>query len=309
VARESTDRIEATLFNVQHFCLHDGPGIRTTVFLKGCGLRCLWCCNPESQEPYAQLALDARRCTGCADCVDACPEGAIRMNAQGKAEVDRERCTNCGKCVRACLDDALTLYGATRSVDDVFLDVLRDKRWYGADGGVTVSGGEPLTQIRFVTKLLRMCRDEGIGTCIETCGAASAGAIDEVLPLLDFVLFDLKHLDPVEHHRLTRRSNQAILGNAQRVASSGVPVQFRMPLIPGRNDGEDNLRATAQFLREHLGDKASIELMPYHRLATGKYEALGYDYQLKDLPAAAPECVKSAQRTLERFGVRCIVSV
>jgi pyruvate formate lyase activating enzyme len=307
--RTHADRIEATLFNVQHFCLHDGPGIRTTVFLKGCGLRCLWCCNPESQEPYAQLGLDARRCTGCAECVAACPEQAITMNAEGKAQIDRDRCTNCGKCVSACLDDALTLYGETRSVDDVFREVLRDKRWYGADGGVTVSGGEPLTQARFVRTLLEMCRVEGIGTCIETCGAVPTQVVADVLPLLDFVLFDLKHLDDLEHYRLTHRSNRTILENAKLVAKSGVPVQFRTPLIPGLNDSEANLRATAQFLSEHLGERASIELMPYHRLAAGKYTALGYPYQLEGLPAAAPECVRSAQHTLEESGVPCIVSV
>ncbi len=297
------------MFNVQHFCLHDGPGIRTTVFLKGCGLRCLWCCNPESQEPYAQLGLDPRRCTGCADCVSACPEGAITMNERGTAQVDRERCTNCGKCVSACLDDAITLYGETRSVDDVFQEVLRDKRWYGSDGGVTVSGGEPLTQARFVHALLRMCRDEGIGTCIETCGAVPAHVVAGVLPLLDFVLFDLKHLDTAEHQRLTRHSNRVILENAKLVARSGVPVQFRMPLVPGLNDDAANLQATAQFLRDNLGERASLELMPYHRLAAGKYEALGYQYQLEGLPAATPECVRSAQHSLEQFGVRCLVSV
>jgi pyruvate formate lyase activating enzyme len=309
MSRVSTDRIEATLFNVQHFCLHDGPGIRTTVFLKGCGLRCMWCCNPESQEPYAQLGLDPRRCTGCADCVPACPEGAITMNERGTAQVDRERCTNCGKCVSACLDDAITLYGETRSVDDVFQEVLRDKRWYGSDGGVTVSGGEPLTQARFVHALLRMCREDGIGTCIETCGAVPAHVVAGVLPLLDFVLFDLKHLDTSEHQRLTRHSNRVILENAKLVARSGVPVQFRMPLVPGLNDGAANLQATAQFLRDNLGERASLELMPYHRLAAGKYEALGYQYQLEGLPAATPEFVRSAQHSLEQFGVRCLVSV
>jgi pyruvate formate lyase activating enzyme len=306
---ENIDRIEATLFNVQHFCLHDGPGIRTTVFLKGCGLRCLWCCNPESQEPYAQLALDQRRCTGCTECVAACPESAISMNAHGKAEVDRERCTNCGKCVSACLDDALTLYGSTRTVEDVFGEVLRDRRWYGAEGGVTVSGGEPLTQVRFVKRLLELCHGAGIRTCIETCGAVPPDVLSSVLPLLDFVLFDLKHMDPEQHHRIAHRTNQTILKNARLVAQSGVPVQFRMPLVPGQNDDAQNLRATAQFLRDNLGERASIELMPYHRLAAGKYEALGYPYRLKDLPAATLESVRSAQRTLEGHSVTCAVSV
>lgn len=309
MCRSQTDRVEAALFNVQHFCLHDGPGIRTTVFLKGCGLRCLWCCNPESQEPYAQLGLDQRRCTGCSECVAACPEAAIAMNTLGKAEIDRERCTNCGQCVSACLDDALTCYGTTRTVEDVFSEVLRDKRWYCAEGGVTVSGGEPLTQVRFVKRLLELSREAGIGTCIETCGAVSSDAVSDVLPLLDFVLFDLKHMDSQEHYRLTHRPNQMILKNARLVAQSGVPVQFRMPLIPGRNDDSENLRATAQFLRENLGTRASIELMPYHRLAAGKYEALGCDYRLKDLPAAGPECIRSAQRTLEQHGVGCAISV
>lgn len=307
VLRHGAD--EGFLFNVQHFCLHDGPGIRTTVFLKGCGLKCLWCCNPESQKPFAQLAVDRYRCNGCGDCVPVCPEHAISLNKFAKPQINYDLCTACGECVPVCHQEALTVYGVTRTIEDVFREVLKDKRWYGAEGGVSVSGGEPLLQPAFVLSLFKLCKDAGVTTCVETCGNVAPEVVNSVMKLTDYTLFDLKHMGSDEHRKLTGRSNHLILDNARLVVQSGVDVQFRMPLIPGLNTNPDNIAATARFLRELKGSEAALELMPYHTLAKGKYEALDYEYRLKDLPAAGLDYVKSVQRLLEEQGVRCTVSV
>lgn len=299
---------EAVVFNVQHFCLHDGPGIRTSVFLKGCGLACIWCCNPEAMDPSPQLGVDRVRCTACGDCVEICPESAITLKP-GRIEIDRSACTACGQCIEVCEPEALTLYGKRRSVEDVFAEVSRDKRWYGEQGGVTVSGGEPLTQPAFVMQLFALCRDAGISTCVETCGQISSDVVTEVLSLTDYVMFDLKHMDSAAHRNLTSRPNERILANARLVAQSDVGVQFRMPLIPGLNSNPDNIAAIARFLVEQRGEEASLELMPYHTLAKGKYDALDIDYRLKDLPPAGMDLVSSVQRAFQEQGVNCTISV
>lgn len=301
-------QMPAVVFNIQHFCLHDGPGIRTTVFMSGCGLKCLWCCNPESQRPAPQIAIDRTRCTACGDCVPVCPESAISRDRYAKVVIDRHACTSCGACIDICEPDALSLYGKTRTPDEVFTEVLKDKRWYGERGGITVSGGEPLTHPTFVTRLLSLCRDAGIHTCIETCGQVKTDVVADVLKFTDFVLFDLKHMNSESHHTLTGRHNHLILDNARLVAQSGVDMQFRMPLIPGLNSNPDNLAATARFLREQQGDDASIELMPYHTLAKDKYDALDIPYRLADLPAAGADFVHSVQQTFTERGVKCTVS-
>jgi pyruvate formate lyase activating enzyme len=300
--------LSAVVFNVQHFCLHDGPGIRTNVFLNGCGLSCLWCCNPEAMDPSPQLGVDRMRCTACGDCVAVCPESALSLN-HARLEINRSACTACGLCVAACEPEALTLYGKSRTVEEVFAEVCRDKRWYGELGGVTVSGGEPLTHPAFVMQLFARCRDAGISTCVETCGQVSSDVVAEVLESTDYVMFDLKHMDSAVHRNLTGRPNERILANARLVAHSGVKVQFRMPLIPGLNSNPDNIAATARFLREQQGEDAALELMPYHSLAKGKYDALDMEYRLEELPAAGMDFVKSIQQLYESHGIRCLVSL
>ncbi|MFC1919192.1 glycyl-radical enzyme activating protein [Chloroflexota bacterium] len=297
----------AVIFNIQRFCVHDGPGIRTTVFLKGCPLRCQWCDNPESMNSVPELGFAAARCNKCGKCAGVCPEGAIEVDDDGMPGIDRKRCTACGECVPVCIPEALAIYGKRWTLDEVVEEARKDEGFYGSDGGVTVSGGEPLAQPSFVTALLKRCHLAGISTAIETSGYAPRESLKQVLNETDVVMFDLKHMDSVEHRKLTGKSNESILKNARLVA--GRPhVQFRIPLIPGKNSDPENIRATAEFLREMQGTEASIELMPYHRLGKGKYEALGRPYPLEDLGSLDTELVESVQQAFEQFGVRCLVS-
>lgn len=301
---------QGSIFNIQYLNFHDGPGIRTLVFFKGCELRCSWCDNPESIDPGAQLGLIRVRCDNCGKCLQACPKGALSFDEEGILQVDRRRCDNCGKCVAVCYPAALTVYAREMSSEEIFEEVRRDKLFYdGSGGGVTVTGGEPLQQPLFLAAIFKLCREAGIHTCIETSGYASARVLGQVLPLVDYVLFDLKHMDSQVHREYTGRPNGRTLDNAQRVAKSGVPVLFRIPLIPDFNDTLDNIRATAQFVKGLERDNVhGIELMPYHRLGMGKYEALDRPYPMEGTRLHEPAEVELVRQRFEDFGVRCIVS-
>ncbi len=306
---ESPETVLGRVFNIQRFCLHDGPGIRTTVFLKGCALGCLWCANPESMNKEVELGYIAARCTKCGKCAPVCPEEAITLASDGLPQIRRDRCTTCGKCVEVCSDEALAIYGQEMTAGEVFGIVQRDRNFYqGSGGGVTLSGGEPLLQPNFVCALFQLCREAGIHTAIESAGFVNPAVLKTALSLTDYVLFDLKHMDPQTHRTSTGQSNDLILRNATTLAASGVPVRFRMPLIPGVNDTPRNIEETSAFLREAGGGEARIELVPYHRLGEGKYGALDRPYSLSGLAMASLETVDQARRVFEECGVRCTVS-
>ncbi len=297
------------VFDIQRFVLHDGPGVRSLVFLKGCSLKCLWCDNPESIEPHPEIGLMRFRCNKCGKCFTACPEDAILLDSEGMPRLARDKCTNCGQCVKVCGPSALILYGEERSVLDVFEEVKRDKIFYeSSGGGVTVSGGEPLLQPSFVKALFEICRDAKIHTSLETAGFANRQVLEEVLPLTDYVLYDLKHLDSGYHEKFTGRSNGLILENARIVAKSGVPVLFRCPLIPGINDTNENVEQTANFLRAISRGEATIQLLPYHRLGEAKYRVLDKHYAMQRIEPSEPSQVESIRRMYEDMGVKCSVS-
>jgi pyruvate formate lyase activating enzyme len=296
--------------NTQRFCLHDGPGIRTTVFLKGCLLRCQWCANPEAVKLAPELAFSEPLCNGCGECPAACPKSAIDMDPGGLPRISREQCDACGECVRACLREALCVYGRSWSVQEAFEEVCRDEEFYGAGGGVTLSGGEPLLQADFSAALLSRCRDAGIGTAIETSGSAPQEDLKRVLEHTDVVMYDLKHMNSPDHQRLTGRRNERILDNARFVVkTAAVEVQFRMPLIPGLNDSQDNIEATGEFLGELQGSGASIELMLYHRLGKAKYAALGQPYPMDEDLRVGAEQIARVKHAFEKMGVHCSVSL
>jgi pyruvate formate lyase activating enzyme len=306
---ESDSGIEkAMVFNIQRFCLHDGPGIRTTIFLKGCPLLCQWCANPEALNPYPELGFAIAACNRCGKCTDVCSAQAIRLDAGGTPQIDRKLCTVCGDCIDVCFPQALAIYGRMVTENDVFREVQRDVLFYDTNGGVTLSGGEPLQQSSFVLRLFAHCRHAGISTAIETSGFVAAEVLDEVLKVTDFVLFDLKHMDPDEHIKFTGKPCGLILENARKASESKAQVQFRMPVIPGMNSGRDNINATAHFLRQLQKDDASIELMPYHRLGIGKYEALDKVYHLHALSSPDPLYIAKIKDTFEGLGVRCLIS-
>ncbi len=301
---------QAVVFNVQKFSIHDGPGIRTTVFLKGCPLGCLWCQNPEGISGRPELALVLARCTKCNKCLTACPEGAISLDAGGAVVIDRDRCTACGKCVEVCYPEALMMFGKKMSADEVFKEVDRDRAYYeDSGGGVTVSGGEPLAHPAFVTALFRLCHEVGTQTCIETTGYSSTRTLGRVLEVTDYVLYDLKHMDSETHRKLTGKRNELVLENARFVGMTSVPMLCRIPLIPGMNDSLENLAESARFVKTLRKDMA-IELVPYHRMGMWKYQALAKPYAnaLEGVKSPEPEELERLRQHVENQGVQCMIS-
>jgi pyruvate formate lyase activating enzyme len=267
--------VKGVVFNIQHYAIHDGPGIRTTVFLKGCPLRCLWCQNPESQDLKPVIFFNAEKCTGCGMCIEACPENAIRI-VDEKSATDRGRCKGSGKCAEVCPNEARSLMGRIMSGAEVFEDVNADALFYqNSGGGVTLSGGDPVAQPAFSIDILKRCRNAGIHTAVETCGFAKWETLKSILEYVDLVLYDIKHMDPVKHKAFTNVSNERILDNAKRIRTElKLPMLARIPVIPGYNDSLDALKAAAQFIARELGPSVSVHLLPYHRLGETKYERL-----------------------------------
>ncbi len=304
------EEIRGTVFNIQFFNLHDGPGTRTLVFFKGCPLRCQWCSNPESMSRLPELGLNRTLCNQCGKCLDVCPVQALFFTDKENLNVDRQKCNSCGKCIEACYEEVLTVYGNEMTAGEVFEEVNRDKMFYeGTGGGITVSGGEPLLQPDFLAAVFRLCQAAGIHTCLETTGYTNAQVWEKVIPVTDHILFDLKHMDSHQHQRFTGKPNKLILDSAARVAGSGIPMMFRMPLIPGFNDSLENIGATADFVKNLDGKNVlGIELMPYHRMGLGKYECLDRQYSFNDVKAFEPEDVESIRQKIEESGVACKVS-
>jgi pyruvate formate lyase activating enzyme len=260
------------VFNIQRCSLHDGPGIRTTVFLKGCPLSCFWCQNPESQSGDPEILLDRRKCTLCGACLQACRNRAVRL-AGGELVLDRAVCRGCGRCVTACPNEARSISGKRMSVEEVLREVLRDVTFYRrSGGGVTLSGGEPLAQPRFSREVLRRCKEEGLHTALDTCGCAPWPRLKEVLEYADLVLFDVKHLDAAKHREATGRDNRSILENAKRIAKFK-PLRVRVPLIPGFNDSAETVGDIVRFAEDELGGPP-VDLLPYNRLGEIKFDFL-----------------------------------
>lgn len=258
------------VFNVQHYCIHDGPGIRTNVFIKGCPLRCIWCANPESQAAIPQLMYLSDRCTGCGQCIDACPKGAISRSG-GHVSTNRTLCTACESCVRICPAEARSVTGREMTAEEVFQEVLGDQLFYGKDGGLTVTGGEALAHAQFTEELLRLCRNAGIHTAIETCGAVPWDVMSPVLQYTDLVLYDIKQMDSSLHRKYTGQGNEQILSNLIRIsADTSCTIVVRCPVIPPCNDAPENMHALGRFLTENHIRCSEINLLPYHNLGEGK---------------------------------------
>jgi pyruvate formate lyase activating enzyme len=260
------------IFDIQRFSLHDGPGIRTVVFMKGCPLVCRWCSNPESQTPYPELLHSAGRCTGCGRCGGSCPAEAITIE-DGVWTIDRARCDACGACAPVCLEQALRVAGRVYTVEEVVDAVRRDAPFYRrSGGGVTFSGGEPLMQSHFVARVMRRCRQMGYHTAVETSGCASASAVETVAEHCRLFLFDVKQVDDTRHRAGTGVSTSSILDNLRLVRSLGCDVIVRVPVISGFNDDDQSLLGLAELLRDTgVGE---VHLLPYHTLGGAKYRAL-----------------------------------
>jgi pyruvate formate lyase activating enzyme len=294
------------IFDIKKYSINDGPGIRTTVFFQGCGLACQWCHNPESQPRLPVLMYRANRCVLCGECIAVCEHQSISIN--GIAATNRSTCKVCGACAKACYNGAREVSGYLASVDQVMSEVLRDTPFFeGSGGGVTFSGGEPLLQHRFLLELLRACRDKELHTVVDTSGYATWEVLNSIRGYVDLFLFDLKMMDDERHIRYTGVSNRLILSNLKQLAETGSAIYIRIPLIPGINDDEENLRQSGEFIRS-LPNISGVELMGYHDLAAAKYQALGMDYHLRDIKAPSKDELKSSANILERAGLQVKMS-
>jgi pyruvate formate lyase activating enzyme len=301
-------RTEGTglIFDVKRFSLHDGPGIRTTIFFQGCPLRCAWCQNPESQPGGPRLFYADAKCRACRACAAACPQNAVQFSDAGRQWLV-ERCVRCGACASSCPSGALSLVGMCETADNLERTVLRDRVFYArSGGGVTLSGGEPLVQPAFAREILSRCHKQGIHTALDTTAYAAWPTLAGLLPYTDLVLLDIKAFDPDRHRRLTGVRNEVILANAAALAESHVDLVVRVPIIPGQNDDEKDLRAVAHFLSGLPGLKG-VDLLPYNRMAQAKYSRLGLDYPLADTATQGLEQMQTVQAWFA--DLRCPVSV
>jgi pyruvate formate lyase activating enzyme len=276
------------VFDIKKFSLHDGPGIRTTVFLKGCPLNCVWCHNPESLSPNQQIVFHSDRCIQCGDCVAVCPNNAISINQQSIIKTTTG-CDYCGKCVEVCPANAWQLIGRKSTSEQIMEEVLRDVPFFEeSGGGVTISGGEPLMQIGFLKSLLASCKQHGLHTAVDTCGFVNYENFETVLPLVDLFLYDLKIINSDKHRKFTSVDNTLIKSNLRRLIEDGKIVNVRIPIIPGVNDDDENILETIQYLKE-IEFISEIDILPYHNIAASKYDRLGKEYALGQLPPPTPE--------------------
>jgi pyruvate formate lyase activating enzyme len=294
------EKITGIITEFKRYAVYDGPGIRTTVFVKGCPLRCKWCCNPETWESHPQLYFKASLCKEFGSCIKACPTGTISMVKEHK--INRTLCSLCMKCVGACPHGALSTVGRRVTPEEVVREVEKDTPFYRkSGGGVTVSGGEPLFQPNFVSRIFELCHKKGISTVLDTCGYAEPNVVERVLEHVDLVLLDIKHMNPTMHKRLMGVSNEFILENAKLMASK-CHVRISLPLIKGINDSEENIRKTIEFTKSLNLEHIDIE--PLHKLGGGKYEMLGMKDPFSDFEEVSSGEIEKIVKIIESYGLK-----
>ena len=292
--------MEGLISDIQRFAIHDGPGIRTTVFLKGCPLSCRWCANPETISPNPEIMFFSDRCIRCGLCVEACPNKAIKIGPESLPLLDRTLCNGCGQCVEACPRNARILRGKRISSAEVVWEVLKDLPYYRrSGGGVTLSGGEPFRQPAFIREILVECKKNDIHTAVDTSGYVEWSSIEPSINFIDLFLYDVKHVDAAAHKKGTGVSNELIKLNLIKLLDQGKDVLLRLPLIPEFNTSKEDIEAIGEFVRQ-IGGK-EIRLLPYHNYGKGKYERINRVYHLDHLPLMAEEDVETIRSTLERY--------
>ena len=307
---------QGIVFHIQRFTIHDGPGLRTELFLKGCPLRCRWCSNPESWNTFIQPGVYKTKCIShkkCGMCEDACPEPEVLTFTRGKlSDINREKCINCMACYDACPSDAIKQWGKPMSVEECMKEILKDRGYYErSGGGVTVSGGDPLVQSDFVAELFRACKEEGIHTCLESTFYADWAEIEKVLPYTDLLISDIKHMDTDVHRTYTGVSNERILENLKRLSKEPQEMILRIPVIPGVNDDSKNIEATADFILNELnGQVRTLQLLSFMRLGEEKYTSLGIPYPMADVKVNRRSFQKHVNELAAYFnsrGIHCLV--
>jgi pyruvate formate lyase activating enzyme len=301
--------IQGIVFNIQHYSIHDGPGIRTTVFLNGCPLRCVWCQNPESQSLKPQIFFLEEKCTLCGECIDTCPQKAITIDSD-KLKTDRTLCSGCGICAKTCPNEARTLMGTIMTPEEVFNDVNSDAIFYETSGGgITISGGDPIAQPEFTIAILKLCKDVGMNTAIETSGFIKWEILSKILENVDMVLYDFKHMSNEKHKEYTGVSNLPILENAKRINKEypSIKLVARLPVIPGYNDSKENIRCTAEFISRELKPGIKVHLLPYHKLGNTKYERMEMKEKILDITPPSQEYMEELLEIVRSFGLDGVI--
>lgn len=312
------ENVTGRVYDIQGYSVHDGPGIRTTIYTKGCPLKCLWCHSPESQEFGFNLGHLPVKCCGIdvceSACIKACSQNAITINEPVKSlsddtmirkvTIDREKCSNCLKCAEVCIPKSIYVSGYDITVDEAFERLEKDKVFFKKGGGVTISGGEPMAQFEFTFNLAKRLKENGYHICLDTTGFSKKENYEKIIPFIDLFLYDIKDFDPVIHKKLTGVDNKLILENAQFIARNGGALQIRMPIIPGLNDKEKDLRAAAEFI-VGLGDAVKlVQLLPYHATGRSKYSLLGWKYRLQKLEAPSDEYMNGLLELFKTYNLQ-----
>jgi pyruvate formate lyase activating enzyme len=293
---------KGVVFDIKKFAIDDGPGIRTTVFLKGCPLRCWWCHNPEGQCLQSELIYRKNRCIYCDECIKNCPAEVLSFHNMKKLAINRKNCSLCGQCAQKCPTNALEIVGKRMDVKEVMREIDKDLAFYNeSDGGITFSGGEPLLQISFLSALLDECQKKNVDTAVDTSGYAPRESVEKIKDKVGLFLYDIKVMDDKKHRKYTGVSNKQIVENFKRLAENGSNIFVRLPIVPGINDDEENVKRTGEFISSH-GVKRTC-LLPYHRGGIEKYRGLSRAYKLKATATPSDQKLTLIKKQLEGFGL------
>jgi len=291
------------IFDIKKYAIHDGPGIRTTVFFKGCPLNCWWCHNPEGQNPKPELVYRKSRCIGCGECVEPCSQQAISLKTKLIA-LNRKNCILCGKCTQACPSEALSFAGKQTNVEEVMEEIEKDRTFYDeSGGGVTFSGGEPFQQPSFLNELLTECKNRDIHTTVNTCGHTKYETINKMQDKIDLFLYDIKIMNPEKHAKYTGASNTQILNNLKNLANNGGTIMINFPIIPTINDDNKNIEDTAKLISS-LPNIERVNILPYHRAGIEKYRNLGKPYKLNKIQPPSNQKIQSIKKKIEAAGLK-----